>query len=485
MTLEVKRFTRKNRGFCAMYREVKKRFVRLLRGGLYCGAMTVATLWVPKNEEDKEQVRQQMMRLLETPHFRNSRRYPALFRFIVEETLGGRGEFLKERLLGVRVFNRPPDYDTANDPIVRVTIAEIRKRIAQYYHEEAHESEMRIELLPGRYEPEFHPRRLRSADAGESQDSHTMSRHTGSGFRDFDRAPAPVAGAPPLDTKLKRSGLSLLARWGIGGAAIVLLAMSSVMLWQSMHPAATDEFWKPVLAAHRSVILCIPSGAAGSNVAAAAGILSSSASSALERPPASNEDGAANGASFLDHETEDENVVFSDVLAMQKISNWLATREMETGVSLNSHTTLDDLQQGPAVLIGGLDNNWTLRELAHMRYRFSGTDQEQYWIVDSTNPEKRDWEVDLNSKYPAVKRDYALIARFHDDSTRQVEVIVAGIGMTGTAAAGKFLVDPNQVKELRRRVGPGFKDHDFEAVLGMDVVNGMAGSPRILAISVW
>lgn len=60
------------------------------------------------------------------------------------------GEFLKERLLGIHVFNRPPDYDTADDPNARVTIAEIRKRIGQYYHKEAHESEMRIELMSGR-----------------------------------------------------------------------------------------------------------------------------------------------------------------------------------------------------------------------------------------------------------------------------------------------------------------------------------------------
>jgi hypothetical protein len=123
--------------------------------------MEVHSSWVPKTEEEKNQVRRQMERLLETAHFKNSRRYPALFRFIVEETLEGRGEFLKERLLGVRVFNRPPDYDTADDPIARVTIAEIRKRIAQYYHEEAHESEMRIELVSGRYEPEFYPERPR------------------------------------------------------------------------------------------------------------------------------------------------------------------------------------------------------------------------------------------------------------------------------------------------------------------------------------
>ena len=48
------------------------------------------SVWIPRTEEDKEKVRQQMNRLLETSHFKNSKRYPLLFRFIVEETLEGR-----------------------------------------------------------------------------------------------------------------------------------------------------------------------------------------------------------------------------------------------------------------------------------------------------------------------------------------------------------------------------------------------------------
>jgi hypothetical protein len=126
-----------------------------------------------------------------------------------------------------------------------------------------------------------------------------------------------------------------------------------------------------------------------------------------------------------------------------------------------------------------------LRAIAHLRYRFQGTDQEQYWIADTKNPDSRAWGVDLKTQYPAVKHDFALIARLHDDSTGQIQVIVAGIGMSGTAAAGEFTVDPNRLEELRKRVGPGFRDHDFEAVLGTDVVNGIPGSAKILAVEVW
>lgn len=132
-------------------------------------------VWTPSTEEDKAKIRQQMNRLLGTSHFKNSRRYPLLFRFIVEEALEGRGQFLKERLLGVQVFDRPADYDTASDPIVRVTIAEIRKRIAQYYHEEAHDSELRIELLPGSYVPEFRLSKEAGADIHHAPDRFSMA----------------------------------------------------------------------------------------------------------------------------------------------------------------------------------------------------------------------------------------------------------------------------------------------------------------------
>src|SRR2546430_12496335 len=69
----------------------------------------------------------------------------------------GRACQLKERTLGVEVFGRDPDYDTNLDPVVRIAAGEIRKRIAQYYHEPGHETEMRIDLPSGTYVPEFHP----------------------------------------------------------------------------------------------------------------------------------------------------------------------------------------------------------------------------------------------------------------------------------------------------------------------------------------
>jgi len=426
-------------------------------------------LWTPTTEEEKEMVREQMRRLLQTSHFKNSRRYPALFRFIVEETLEGRGALLKERLLGVQVFERPADYDTASDPIVRVTIAEIRKRIAQYYHEEAHDSEMRIELLSGHYAPEFRPRRSFHDRRIESETSPVI-------------APPPGVTAKPAQdsvAKLGSAGISWRSLW-LPVAVALFVAASAGCYWRWNNPAALDEFWAPIVKAHGPITFCLPNGA-GKNPGMASIVPDTTATNDVitsgmgPRLP-----------TFLDHESLGENVVFSDVLAAVRISNLMAINSRDSRFRLNISTTLNDLRQGPAVLVGGMDNQWTMRAVAPLRFHFAGDDsQETFWIADTKNPQNLDWMLALKTHYAKVTRDYAIIARIHDETTGEPEVIVAGIGMSGTAAAGEFLVDPDQLAQLRQKVGRGFRDRDFEAVLSTDVVDGIAGSPRILTVAVW
>src|SRR5271154_58772 len=55
---------------------------------------------------------QQLERIVNSKYFRNSKRYPVLLRFVVEQTLAGRSDLLKERTLGMTVFDRDSDYDT-------------------------------------------------------------------------------------------------------------------------------------------------------------------------------------------------------------------------------------------------------------------------------------------------------------------------------------------------------------------------------------
>ena len=417
-----------------------------------------------------------MNRLLETHHFKNSKRYPALLRFIVEETLEGRGEFLKERLLGVRVFDRPADYDTASDPIVRVTIAEIRKRIAQYYHDEEHDAEIRIELLPGRYEPEFRPRHSKREAILAGADVDELPPASES----LNPASEDAAALAALPTEAATAKPSRLRLWYSLGALALLLAVASAALFRWLHPPALDALWSPVLTGQGSVLFCLPTdvgkkrGPTGDPVP--------------DTPTAlTKRDGTLQtaGTTFLAHEALGENVVYSDMLAALRVANVMAVHQRPYTVRLTNSTTLDDLRQGPTVLIGGLDNQWTMRALNNLRYRFAGSDEKSYWISDKQDPANLRWSLDLKEPIASVTRDYAIVARIHNQQTGQLEIIIAGIGMTGTAAAGEFISDDHRAQELRQKLGAGFKEKDFEAVLSTDVVNGIAGAAKIEAVSVW
>ncbi len=432
------------------------------------------------SETDREKVREQMNRLLETNHFRNSRRYPALLRFIVEETLEGRGDALKERFLGVRVFDRPPDYDTATDPIVRVTIAEIRKRIAQYYHDEEHDAEIRIELLPGRYAPEFRTRREVPSSRPQAFGGAAAGVSVAAAGEGLVEAPVP-AKAPAAEGTGRRSRTRWYV-WGVAAALVLGLASASAVEW--MRPTATEQLWGPTLRSTHSVLICLPTDV-GRKRDATGALLPSPEQGSGSRAAAGNKAEMAPNPTFLDHESLGENVVYSDMLAALDMANVISSHHRDYRVRLTVSTTLDDLRYGPVIMVGGLDNQWTMRALAPLRFHFAGSDEDRYWIADSSRPSYRGWWLDLKQPYAMVTRDYAIIARLHNEQTDQPEVIVAGIGMSGTAAAGEFVADESRLKELRQRIGAGFKDRDFEIVLGTDVVNGIAGSPKILAVSVW
>src|ERR1700691_3533749 len=99
--------------------------------------------------EERAAIQEQLERLLVNPHFSHSRRFPSFLRFVVEQTLSGQTDLLKERTLGIEIFGRNADYDTASDPMVRVTATKIRKRSAQSYQEPGHENELRVSLPSG------------------------------------------------------------------------------------------------------------------------------------------------------------------------------------------------------------------------------------------------------------------------------------------------------------------------------------------------
>jgi hypothetical protein len=109
--------------------------------------------WTPINEVEKAEVRDQIEHVITHPAFKSSAHCVKFLRYVIESTLCGEGDRIKERTIGVDVFGRDPDYDVAQDRVVRATAAEVRKRIAQYYYGPDHAKEIRFDFRPGSTSP--------------------------------------------------------------------------------------------------------------------------------------------------------------------------------------------------------------------------------------------------------------------------------------------------------------------------------------------
>lgn len=83
--------------------------------------------------------------------FSGSPRSQQFLRYVVEKSIEGDFDSLKERVIGVDLFHRSPSFDKGDDSIVRVTASDVRKRLSQHYGRYGGGSEFRINIPPGSY----------------------------------------------------------------------------------------------------------------------------------------------------------------------------------------------------------------------------------------------------------------------------------------------------------------------------------------------
>ncbi len=153
-------------------------------------------------------------------------------------------------------------------------------------------------------------------------------------------------------------------------------------------------------------------------------------------------------------------------------------------LQFSASTPLTVLREQPVVLLGGYNNQWTMRLLNPMPYHFEqeipGSSAE---IVSATQPNVR-WMRDPSLPYASAD-DYALVARFKDTTTDSWVLVIAGLGRNGTEAAALFVTTPHYMDLLRSQLGSAFSNRNIEAVLKVNVVDGKTGAPSILAVHAW
>ena len=412
------------------------------------------TLGLPTgwSEDIREPALAQVTKILESPQFRSSKRCSLFLRYVVERASENHLECLKERALGIEVFERDPHYDTNQDPVVRTTAGEVRKRLAQYYLEPGHDEEPRISLPSGSYVPEinFPPAKIKAV-----------------------AAPVP---APRLVLRVKFLY--------VAAAGIAIAATAAVLLSLRSRESDLDRFWAPVLDPQETVLVCLGQPKTYNFTSKAQGELEKYFADGAERqnpPPVlktlSLEDLVPMWDRYLG---------LGDAQAFSELSNCFARRGKYAHLYGVRSVSLDDLRSKPCVLIGAFNNEWTMSLAGELRYYFDVDYQNSAEFVnDRQNPGKTDWKVFNAWPYWKIPVDYAIVSRVLNPTTEQTVVIAAGITHYGTHAAGEFLTNQVYFSEALVNAPRDWYRKNMQVVLSTKVISGANGPPKVLAAHFW
>jgi hypothetical protein len=430
--------------------------------------MTISetTRWLPRTNADRQAVLEELENILSSHHFKNSKRYPVLLNHLVTKTLDGHTDQLKERTLGIEVFGRLPDYDTNADPIIRVTAAEIRKRIAQFYHDKGNESRLQIDLPLGSYVPEFKRFDL-SRELPFKEEQPGPSTFLENGILETAEAPTAVGESRVrVFTKVRVGAFPLLknghTRWFLLALMVTSVCFGVYALDRQSTHSASDEFWSPVLKSPGPVLTVIPTGLHG-----------------VQTPPTEDSVAVVNSS-----HGPYSHISVCDAVALSRFSSLLGRRSKSFDIKEANLTNLVDLHERSAILVGALNNHWTMRLTEPLRFHFL-VEPTSVRIIDSENPQNRNWVVDYTRPYAYATHDYAIIARYKDPTTGGNLLIIAGIGAHATQAASEFVVTSNELEQIRDVAPRGWEKKNLEMIVETKIINGDSGPPHLIAATTW
>lgn len=366
----------------------------------------------------------EMNRVLADPTFKTSKRCVALLRRVVDYALEGNCGNLKERVLGFEVFGRAANYDTAADPVVRMTANEIRKRLAQYYREHDRPRIVTIDLPRGSYAPEFdfyapnEPNESSKSvddgvlDSSLSEPSSPLKlygttlthkarlrklTHFALRYKWFSGIAAMIP-LPAFDSPEQPEAISAPAVlhepesevidlpwkenrwiWFLLASALVLsiTAVTWLEIRSTREASGFEVFWAPVLSSPQPALISVGEMRA----------------SEIDIAPNGLRNRLSRRWTIVNHDQFPDGTPVQDPMQareMARVAAIFGAKSKMFDMKEESDTTLADISNRPTVLIGSYDNDWSIRMTDQMRFRFEiDFTRHLTWISDRKRPGKR------------------------------------------------------------------------------------------------
>jgi hypothetical protein len=391
---------------------------------------------VPTGHPTPEEIRQALALVLESHEFRASRRCQEFLRFVVETTLSGNSQTLKERTIGVEVFGRAASYDPGNDSTVRVKAGEVRKRLQTFYAGSGAASPIRIHLPAGGYLPEFHRAPLAATSTS---------------------LPIPIP-----EPGRRRWPWIVLAACALSG-----LSVGAYMLTIKAAPLPDPilrQFWGPALNSSNPVLLCV------------------SYTPVYGLNPALETANAPQPHRVQDFDLLAENFVGGgDMLATVTLSRLITGMGKDYRIKIGRDLSFHDLRTSPSVLIG---YSWTRWSSLTNTFRFGfDLNPRAPQITDYGKPTK--WALQPRSADRHTDEDFALVCRIFHPDTGTPLILLAGITQYGTEAAADLVSTPTRLQEAVRGLPADWPKKNVQLVLHTRVISGETAAPQVVASHVW
>jgi hypothetical protein len=419
--------------------------------------------------KDEDIIHKQLENILESQVFRGSRRSQEFLRFVVETSLAGHFDDLKERILGVEVFGRPVTYDTSQDAIVRVTANDVRKRLTQYYEKFAASHEFRIDLPSGSYIPEF----SRVAVAARPEKSSSASPET-----------EVLALSAPAAVRIRPKGQR---GWiHVPAYAVALLATvlgGWVAVRNYFEPSSRPVLpWSAIFRDERQpqLIFCDASIQILQDFLKINIPLSDYATrkfipdSLLVRPEVQRVSRLLGGPDFT------AMAAAVDLRIASRISELAAGRSHQLRLRSARELQFRDFKtDGDFILLGSPRSNpWTALFQDQLDFSFGMVPGQEHEVCRNAHPRPEESSVYVPTAVGgATGQAYAIAAFIQNPDQSGNVIILAGSNAEGTEAAAKFLTNVDLLAKTLRTNGidPRGAPVHFEALLRLTT---MAGSPN-------
>ncbi len=389
-------------------------------------------------------IRPELDQILESHWFRESAQLQKFLRYVVEETLAGRQDGLKEYSLGVAVFHRPPDYDPRTDAIVRVQASQLRKRLTSYYEHEGRNSTLRISLPRGGYvpvwsetEPEPHP-----------------------------ALPAPPAASPP---RRRSIGRSLFWAGVAAGAVIVTIAFLLAIWLQKRPPAYASALWGPFVSSKAETIVSfgVPVFYSGGGF-----FIRDTAANTPNQLTGERYDRIVRALGAPVFPQQDVYTGIGDMLGTYAVGHWLEGHGVRISLANSHNIGHTDILGKNLVVVSSVRFQTLLQEM-QLPSRFTFVPQISGFAVQNPGPGESAQYTEMSGA--GVDTSYALIRLWPGKPSGYRILYVTGINTWATLGAAQYAVNPQKNADLQRRLdadppdGPkGRKSPFFEVLLRIE-----------------